>query len=207
MHAFLPAPAARLRPARPSVALGLALMVGLSAWAADWQPLFNGKNLAGWVPMNDVKLEARDGTLRLVKGTGWLRTEKEYGDCLVEWEVRPNVERYDSGLYFRASPDGNPWPTVGWQVNFRRDLWGALMKGFSRLLPSPVEGPDVDGETWSKFRLELRGTKAALDVDGKRLWETDQIDRPKGHLGIQCEERSFDFRNLRVMELDPKRGA
>ncbi len=205
MHATPSAHSARAISRRSSLRrAGLGLAAGLG-WlsvpgvgAQEWQSLFNGVDLAGWVPMHDVKFEARDGVLRLVKGTGWLRTEKEYGDFLLEAEIRPNVERYDSGLFFRAGLEGKPWPTEGWQVNCRRDLWGALMKGFSRLIASPVEGPDVDGETWSRFRLEARGVRAMLDIDGKRIWETDKIDRPKGYLGIQVEERSFDFRKLRV---------
>ncbi|MBL9126555.1 MAG: DUF1080 domain-containing protein, partial [Verrucomicrobiales bacterium] len=165
--------------------------------AAAAESLFNGKDLAGWVPVHDVRFEAKDGALRLVRGTGWLRTEKEYGDFVLEVEVRPLVERYDSGLFFRAGQDGKPWPTDAWQINLRRDMWGALVKGFTRVVRSPVEGPDIedDGGPWMKFRLEVRGTKASLDLDGKRLWETDKIDRARGYIGIQAEERSFDFRN------------
>lgn len=171
MHATLPPVPARaisrrsaLRWAGLGLGAGLGWLTGPGVRAQDWQSLFNGKNLAGWVPMHDVKFEAVDGVLRLVKGTGWLRTEREYADFILEAEIRPNVERYDSGLFFRAGLEGKPWPTEGWQVNCRRDLWGALMKGFSRLIASPVEGPDVDGETWSRFRLEARGARAMLST-------------------------------------------
>lgn len=189
---------------RPLPCLVLACLVGFHAISAVApESLFNGKDLSGWVPMHGVQFEAQDGALRLVRGTGWLRTEKEYGDFVLEMELRPLVERYDSGLYFRAGVDGKPWPTDSWQVNLRRDMWGALVKGFSRVIPSSVEGPDVE-ETgpWTKIRLEVRGTKATLDLDGKRLWETEKIDRPRGHIGIQAEERAFDFRNLRIEVLD-----
>ena len=185
-----------------AVVSALVSLLGV-ARAADWQPLFNGKDLTGWTGVHEVKFEARDGALRLVRGTGWLRTDKEYGDFILEVELRPLVERYDSGLFFRVGLDGKPWPTDGWQVNLRRDMWGALVKGYTRIIASTVEGPDVE-ETgpWSKFRLEVRGTKATLDIDGKRVWETDKIDRARGYLGIQAEERAFDFRNFRVQALD-----
>lgn len=183
----------------------IGLVLGGTAWAADWVPLFNGKDLTGWAPMQDVKFEAHDGALRLVRGTGWLRTEKEYGDFILEVELRPLVERYDSGLFFRVGLDGKPWPTDGWQLNLRRDKWGTLVRGFKDVARSEMEGPDVDDAApWTKVHLEVRGTRATLDIDGKRVWESDKIDRAKGYLGIQAEDRGFDFRNLRVQVLDAK---
>lgn len=176
---------------------------GPLAEAADWQPLFNGQDLQGWASVHDVKFDVHDGHLRLVRGMGWLRTEKEYGDFILEVELRPLVERYDSGIFFRVGLDGQPWPTDGWQLNLRRDLWGALIKGFKKVQSSSVEGPDIDDETpWTKFRLEVRGAKATLDINGHRVWETDAIDRPRGYIGIQAEERSFEFRTFRLQSLD-----
>ncbi len=174
-------------------------------FGAGWEPLFNGKDLAGWMPMHEVKFEAHDGALRLLRGTGWLRTEKEYTDFILELELRPLVERYDSGLFFRVGLDGKPFPTDGWQVNLRRDKWGTLVRGFKDVRPSEVEGPDVDDAApWTKIRLEVRGQKALLEIDGKRVWECDKIDRARGYIGIQAEERGFDFRNARIQSLDSK---
>ena len=181
------------------------LLTPRPASAADWQPLFNGQDLTGWTGVHDVKFEAHNGNLKLVRGMGWLRTEKEYADFILEVEIRPLVERYDSGLFFRVGLDGKPWPTEGWQINLRRDNWGSLVKGYTRILPPTVEGPDVEDDgPWSKFHLEVRGSKATLDIDGKRVWETDKIDRAKGYLGIQAEERAFEFRGFRIQELPAK---
>jgi hypothetical protein len=184
-------------------ALATVLFAGaLTASAAEWRSLFNGRNLEGWVGVHDAVFEAQDGNLRLVRGMGWLRTEREYGDFILEMEIRPRVERYDSGLFFRVGLEGKPWPTDAWQINLRRDAWGALVKGTKRLIASSVEGPEVEEDAWSKFRLEVRGRTAALDVDGKRVWTFDQIEPARGYIGIQAEERSFDFRNVRLQTVE-----
>lgn len=77
--------------------------------AAEWQSLFNGKGPhRGWAPVHDVKFEAQDGELRLVRGMGWLRTEKEYGDFILEVEFRPwssaTIAACFSGSVSTASP-------------------------------------------------------------------------------------------------------
>lgn len=95
---------------------------------APWQTLFNGKDLAGWVRVHDVTFEVVDSNLRLVKGMGWLRTEKEYEDFILEFEWRALEDKYDSGMFIRAGLDGKPWPKDGWQVNLRYDSLGSLVK-------------------------------------------------------------------------------
>jgi hypothetical protein len=174
---------------------------GADTPAGKWESLFNCKDLTGWVPVHDVTFEVKDGNLRLVKGMGWLRTEKEYGDFILEFEWRALDEKYDSGFFLRSGLDGKPWPTDGWQVNLRYDALGGLVKGYSPKVPS--ETPRMPLNQWVKFRIEVRGKKATLDVDGERAWETDLIDRDRGYLGIQAEDKAFDFRNLRVQELKP----
>ena len=179
----------------------LGTITSRTAAAADakWESLFNGKDLAGWAPVNDVTFEVKDGNLRLVKGMGWLRTEKQYTDFVLECEWRALVEKYDSGIFVRAGLEGKPWPTNGWQVNLRYDALGGLVRGYNSVVPS--ETPAVPLNKWVKFRLEVRGKKITLDVDGERAWEFDKLDAARGYVGIQAEDRSFDFRNLRIQEL------
>ncbi len=189
--------------------LGLLFIFGLASatWgphAADlhpgpWVSLFNGKDLAGWTAVHDVTFEAREGNLRLVKGMGWLRTKKQYKDFILEFEWRALVEHYDSGIFFRVGLEGKPWPKDGWQLNLRYDALGGLVRGYTPIVPS--ETPKIPVNQWAKFRLEVRGKKVSLDVNGERAWEAEVLDRDTGYLGIQAEDRAFDFRNLRVQEL------
>ena len=189
-----------------NVLLGCAgvAVCGVPAIAAEaapgpWQTLFNGKDLTGWAPVHDVTFEVKEGNLRLVKGMGWLRTEKEFTDFELEFEWRGLEEKYDSGIFFRAGLEGKPWPKNGWQVNLRYDMLCGLVKGYGNVVPS--ETPKVAVNKWVKCRMEVRGTKVVLDVDGERAWEYAKIDAAKGFIGIQAENKAFDFRNIRVREL------
>ena len=166
--------------------------------SGKWETLFNGLDLTGWVPVHDVTFVVKDGNLRLVKGMGWLRTEKQYKDFVLECEWRALEEKYDSGLFIRAGLEGKPWPKDGWQVNLRYDMLGGLVKGYSNVVPA--ETPKMPVNQWIKMRLEVKGKKITLDVDGERAWEFTKLDAEKGYLGIQAENKSFDFRNFRVQE-------
>lgn len=183
----------------------VALLVGLalsSTRAAEdkWESLFNGKDLTGWAPVHDVSFEVKDSNLRLVKGMGWLRTTKEYKDFVLEFEWRALDEKYDSGIFIRAGLEGKPWPKDGWQVNLRYDALGGLVKGYKPVVPS--ETPRLPLNQWVKTRIEVKGKKVTLDMNGERAWEYDALDAEKGYIGIQAEDRSFDFRNWRVMPLE-----
>lgn len=174
------------------------------ATAADqaprqWESLFNGKDLAGWTPVHDVTFVATNGNLHLVTGMGWLRTDKQYKDFVLELEWRALDQGYDSGIFLRVGLEGKPWPKDGWQVNLQRASLGGLVKGFKTVLPA--ETPPMPLNQWVKFRIEVRGKKVMLDVDGERAWEFDGLDVDRGYLGIQAENKSFDFRNIRVQPL------
>lgn len=182
-----------------AVAVLASLQIAGAADAEKWQTLFNGKDLTGWVKVHEVQAEVKDGFLHIGQGMGWVRTEKEFSDFVLEFEWRALVEKYDSGIFFRAGAEGKPWPDRSYQVNLRYDMLGGLVKGFSPVVPA--ETPRMPLNQWVKFRLEAKGKTVTLDVDGERAWETDKVEAGKGFLGIQIEDRSFDFRNLRMLDL------
>lgn len=170
----------------------------LGADEGKWVSLFNGKDLSGWVNMNDVSAEVKDGNLRILKGMGWLRSEKEYKDFILECEWRALDKDYDSGIYVRSQREGKPWPTDGWQVNLRINALGSLVKGYKTVVPS--ETPKMPLNEWVKMRLTVKGKKITLEVNGEKAWESDALDRERGYIGIQIENKQFDFRHIRIQE-------
>jgi hypothetical protein len=184
--------------------LGFLIFLALSqiaSFAAEdaWVPLFNGKDLSGWKCMNDANFVVTNENLRLIKSTGWLRSEKEYADFVLEFECRALEEQFDSGVMLRAGLDGKPWPTEGLQVNLSYSSFGGLMKGPKILLPAEARRPALN--QWVKFHIEAKGNKITLTVDDDPNWTFEQADRPRGYIGIQAENKAFEFRNIRVREL------
>lgn len=186
------------------VALSVILsFISFSVAAAEkddgWTSLFNGTDPWGWTAMNEAKCEVRDGLLCLVGGMGWLRSDQLYDDFVLEWESRALKDESDSGIFFRAGLEGTPWPDKGYQVNLRHNQEGALIVGTKPIVKSkPPVRPT--GE-WAKWVLTVQGNKGSLEMNGKKLWETDQLEPGRGLIGIQAEEFPFEFRNIRIREI------
>jgi hypothetical protein len=182
--------------------VGLALPgVENAAGAAQedgWVSLFNGKDLSGWVPMHQATFLVTNGNLRLVSSLGWLRTEKQYTNFVLEAEWRALEPQYDSGFFIRAALAGEPWPQDVWQVDLASSALGRLVKGSRTIVPA--ETPRMPVNQWVKFRIEVRERTITLDVDGERAWEFKDLDAHRGYIGIQAENKSFDFRHLRIRE-------
>jgi len=78
--------------------------------------LFNGKDLKGWVPMHGGDWTIEEGVLVGKNGTNWstnpeksgswLRTEKEYGEFVLELEYAIN-KGGNSGVFLRSALEKN----------------------------------------------------------------------------------------------------
>ena len=91
-----------------SLPLGLALLLSLAAVAAEedgFSPLFNGKDLSGWVPVNTAPStwSVRDGMLICSgKPIGELRTDRMYQNFIMEVEWRHMKPRGNAGIFVWA---------------------------------------------------------------------------------------------------------
>jgi Domain of Unknown Function (DUF1080) len=164
----------------------------------NWTTLFNGRDLTGWKQMNNGTFFATNGVIHLEGGQGWLRTEKEYSDFILEAEWRGLATNYNSGIYIRAPLDGNPWATNVWQVNLKQSAIGEVLAGARKAVLSTTTKPV--GE-WVKYRVEARGKKLTLFVNGERAWEFNEFEATRGYIGLQAEGKAVEFRVLRIQEL------
>ncbi|MGO8752276.1 MAG: DUF1080 domain-containing protein [Thermoguttaceae bacterium] len=160
--------------------------------------LFDGKTLDGW-KVENCQAGVKDGCIFLEAGNGWVRTEKQYGDFVLELDWKAvKTDMYDSGVYIRAVPPKakQPWPAKN-QVNLRQDLMGNIKE-----IKEAVARVDLvkQGE-WNHFRLTVIGKTAALEINGKPAWKINNMKPPVGYVGLQCEVPGggqFYFRDIRI---------
>jgi 3-keto-disaccharide hydrolase len=187
-------------------------------------PLFNGKDLTGWVVKGKAEgWKVKEGVIRSEGAAGgdWLRSDKEYGDFILklDWKVSKDG---NSGVFLRVPDKGAPWQT-GYEVqisNAPRDekhCTGALY-GYAAVKPRPDESADK----WHTFELHCVGSKIKVVADGVTVVDVDQtkLTAPdekgytdpktkslKGYIGLQDSHAPagsyIEFGNVRIKELKP----
>jgi hypothetical protein len=207
-----------------TTAVCLLLTLAAPALADEgFTPLFNGKNLDGWTERqvkkgHEGRWRVEDGILKAKAGSGWLGTEKMYGDFVlrVEWKI---VVDGNSGVFFRV-PDtdfkGSP-SDAGFEIQILDDN-GPKYKG--KLKPYQYSGglyhflavrkPVFKGAgEWNGYELTAKGDAITLVYNGEKVIEADiskndeMKKRPKkGYIGLQNHGSDVEFRKIVIKSQD-----
>lgn len=208
--------------------LGLAGLAALGHSAAldeGFRPLFNGKDLTGWVPVNVAPetFSVRDDMIISTgKPTGVMRTDRQYENFILELEWRHLIAGGNAGLFVHSDP--LPYPGVpftrGIEVQIldgqeTKDytshgdifgIWGATMKpdrphpgGWMRCLPS--EKRSKAAPEWNHYKVISNNGVLKLEVNGKEVSGAFECSPRKGYLCLEAEGSECHFRNLRIKEL------
>jgi hypothetical protein len=163
--------------------------------------LFDGKSLSGWTVLT-CEATVDSGDILIVAGNGLVQTEKKYGDFVLEFEWKAlRDSKWDSGIYFRydSVPQGKPWP-ARYQANLQQGDEGNVKE-----LPAARSKGLIKAGQWNQFKLTVRGTKAALEINGTLAWEADGLEGPTvGYIALQAEVPGggqHRFRNIYLTEL------
>lgn len=217
-------------------AIGLAfaafLFSGNLCTAADleWKPLFNGKDLTGWVNVNCGPETFRVQDQMIVCNgipTGVMRTEKMYENFELELEYKHTVAGGNAGLFVWSDPvtsRGVPFTrSIEIQILDGQNsdtytshgdvfsIHGATMvplrphpRGWARCLPSERRAKPA-GE-WNHYHLRCVNGEIELAVNGKVVSGAKQCRPRKGYICLESEGGVVHYRNLRIAEL-PSSGA
>jgi hypothetical protein len=188
-------------------------------------PLFDGKTLKGWVPVNAAPdtFFVKDGML-VTTGvpTGFLRTEKRYENFVLECEYMHMKAKGNSGIFVWADPlpaVGSPFTrAIEVQVldgletkNYTSHgdvfaIWGAKFVpdrehpgGWMRCLPSEKRAKPA-GE-WNHYRIECNDGSIKLAVNGKVVSGGTKSNPRFGYIALEAEGSECRYRNLRLKEL------
>jgi hypothetical protein len=193
--------------------------------AEGFRPLFNGKDLSGWVPVNVAPetFSVRDGLI-VSTGvpTGVMRTERPYENFIIELEWRHMKPGGNAGLFVWADPlpaPGVPF-TRGIEVQILDghetanstshgdvfSIHGATMvpdrphpAGWMRSLPA--EKRAKPSPVWNHYRVECRDGAINLAVNGKVVSGGTKCNPRKGYICLEAEGSACHFRNIKIKEL------
>jgi len=206
--------------------LPLLLALNLQAGEEAFVPLFNGRDLSGWVNVNCAPntFGVRDGMI-VSTGvpTGVMRTAKMYENFILELDWKHLRRGGNAGLFVYSdalTAPGVPFTrAIEVQIldgNSPDGVWtghgdvfaihGARFvpdrphpKGWMRCLPSEWRAKPA-GE-WNHYRVESRDGRLTLAVNGKIVSGGSNCVPRKGYLCLESEGSPAHFRNLRIHEL------
>src|SRR5690242_10789669 len=81
------------------------------ACAADWKPLFNGKDTTGWKHVGPGDITVENGMLKTSGGMGLLWYEpQQFGNTTIRVVFKTTGPRDNSGIYIRMpEKPHDPW--------------------------------------------------------------------------------------------------
>ena len=196
--------------------------------ALNFQPLFNGVDLSGWVDVNTSPdtWKVKDSMI-ICSGLpiGVMRTERQYENFIMEVEWRHMEAGGNSGVFI--------W-SEGTQFSKDEPLTKAIEVQMLELQYAPMHNRTEDyvhGELfptmgmkavpdnprgnrsksierrckgkgeWNKYVIVAVDGTVKLSVNGKFVNGLRNSDRKKGYICLEAEGAEIHFRNLRIMEL------
>lgn len=171
----------------------LATGLSLHVQAAEWKPLFNGKNLSGWKQLGgDAKYTVENGMIvgESVSDSpnSFLATKKDYDDFIFEAEIKVD-DGLNSGIQFRsqskrAFENGR---VHGYQAEIdtsERKWSGGIYEEAKRgWLYNMVRNEGCqnafDTSEWNHYRIEAIGHRVRTWVNGVPC--ADLLDSDAGH--------------------------
>lgn len=219
----------RSAPALAALALGAAFLAAQRVsdyrdpdrhHTEDWTPLFNGKDLKGWVAV----IQAQEGKARkyreeevdqqstffvadgLLKTTGtpngFVRTPDVYDNFVFHVEVRYS-SRGNSGVLIHAQNDA-VWPKA-----IECQLYESHM---GRIFP--IQGATLDGGEmihsaskpsgeWNTYEVYSEEGRVATVLNGVVVGLGSNANPRVGYICLQSEGAPAEFRNIKVRRYTP----
>lgn len=187
---------------------------------SKWQPLFNGKNLKGWIKLNgSAEYKVVDGAIvgisKMNTPNTFLATKKTYGDFILEFEFKVD-DTLNSGVQFRSNSqkEYKNGRVYGYQFEIDPSLraWtGGIYDEARRGWLYDLTGRDSaqkalkKGE-WNKARIEAIGENIRTWVNGIPCANILDKTTQEGFIALQVhsisdksqEGKTIAWRNISI---------
>ncbi|WP_437919003.1 3-keto-disaccharide hydrolase [Sphingobacterium sp. LRF_L2] len=194
-----------------------------------WQNLFDGKTLQGWKSVGGkAPYTVEDGVIvgRMTKGTpnSFLFTEKEYGDFILELDIKLEGDQTNSGVqtrsHFDPSANGGKGRVYGRQVEIdpsARAWSGGIYDEARRGWLYPLDLNEkaksaYKADQYNHVRIEAIGDETRTWINGVPVaYVVDTIDA-KGFIGLQVHSipdaqdgKKVYFKNIKIQTANLKK--
>ena len=178
---------------------------------SGWVPLFNGKDLTGWVASTNEKgadaakaWTAKDNQLTCTGSpNGWLRTAQPYVD-------------YDLPLEFQFVNDLDlVVPRVGFALHAdessfnKPHFWAEVsgngvtrLAGVNQVGNIEERGKKLDFGTWHRLEFRCRGDTIQMILDHKVVATRPRCNPSRGYFYLAAANHHVNYRNIEVKPLD-----
>jgi hypothetical protein len=201
---------------KPFISLIFAVLIGINSnnrtTAQGYVPIFNGKDLKGWVTHGTEKWYVEEGLLVCESGPdkqyGYLSTKKDYYnfELLVEFRQEANG---NSGVFFRSTFDGTK--VSGWQVEVAPPghdtggIYESYGRGWLAQIPDEKENVLKPGE-WNQMKIRVVDGRVITWLNGIQMVDLDdqKIANGKGAIALQIHSGGgikVKWRNLLLKAL------
>jgi Domain of Unknown Function (DUF1080) len=184
--------------------------------SAGFRPLFNGKDLTGWVTPADRSLftvengeiVGRTGDKPLEKNQ-FLATDKSYGDFVLKAKVK--LKNGNSGIQFRSERNSEG-VVSGPQADVADDQWGLLYeenrRGILQRYPLDQAKKLLRPDGWNEFVITAKGSHVTIDLNGTQIIDRDDPKFDKeGIIALQIhrwpEPMEVRYKDIEIKELTP----
>ncbi len=199
-----------------------------------WEILFDGTDLEAFQQSPTAKWIVRDGVITLdgrddgrLNNSDYLWTRKQYGDFVLELEVKVCEGYCNSGVFLRTADLEDPVFT-GIEVQVSNSFGkapnrGGTAGGIYDCL-APVKNTVKQASQWNEYRITCRNAHISVQLNGQLITDMD-LDRwvetgknpngtpnkytkplkefaRRGYVGLQDHGRPVWYRNIRIKPVD-----
>jgi Domain of Unknown Function (DUF1080) len=179
----------------------------------DWRPLFNGRDLTGWVREGNAGFSIDSEGSVVCTGEGnypsWLRSEREYENFEMEFEFR--LENYGEGGVFLHAPLHGRSSNVGFEIQLSDDSrhpgpCTASTGAVFGAVPPRAHYAAID--VWNRVQVRFDWPRLQVIVNDQVVQDLncEKVDelryrKRSGYLGFQDRGKPTWYRNVRIREL------
>ena len=174
------------------------MSLACAAAAAEWKPLFNGKDLNQWQHVGKGSMSVEGGLIETHGGMGLLYWKGgKIGNCTLRVVYKMRDHNDNSGVYVRIPVEPRePWMPVhyGYEVQIDNEPEKSNeddyhVTGTLYSLTKPLARPGKPGPEWNTMEITLEGPRTIVVLNGVKV--TDYTE------GQPVPPQKFDFEPLR----------